>query len=309
MNRFIIDGFNQVFRAHFAFKDLMTTSGLQSGCIYGFLNILKSLKAKFRDFDFYVVWDTGSDKKKQIFSDYKANRNSFRIDAPINDLQELLTALNITQVHSEKEEADDVIATLVNQRLTDDSFEGKDYIYSSDKDLMQLVVDGKIIVVRPKTPAKPEQFYDEEAVKREHGVQPGNLAVFLSLRGDTSDNIPGVSRVPSKVLTRLCETYGDLQNIYDNLVQESLTDFQRMSLQKFREQAFLNFSIIKLRTDLFCSSYKGQSNKEYLQKYLDKYEIKSYTAENYIDLFNANTSFLKRSGPAVRTVSLFDGEE
>jgi hypothetical protein len=100
-----------------------------------------------------------------------------------------------------------------------------------------------------------------------------------------------------------------LQSIYDNLGEEKLTDFQRMSLQKFREQAFLNYSIIKLQTNLFYSYFKGVSNKEYLQKYLDKYEIKSYTAENYIDLFNADTSFLKRSGPAVRTVSLFDGGE
>ena len=159
MKRFIIDGLNLAYRAHFAHKELTTSTGRLSGCFYGFLVTLKALKSRNLDCHFYVAWDNEARHKKAVFPEYKANRQHFSIDEPVKDLKTVLKYLNIAQVEAIGEEADDVIASVAEkgEELT--------YIYSSDKDLLQLVRDGKIIGVRP---GKKEKVYDEEEVKKKY---------------------------------------------------------------------------------------------------------------------------------------------
>jgi DNA polymerase-1 len=303
VNRFIIDGFNLAYRAHYAFNKFSTSGGLPSGGLYGFFTTLRALRKRFSDFKFFVVWDNEAIGKKQIFSEYKANREVFRVNLPIQDLKRALQCLNITQVECACEEADDVIATLVTQSNT-----GKDYIYSSDKDLQQLVVDGKIIIVSPKVGNIAEKFYDEENVKNKWGVSPQDLPCFLAFRGDTSDNVPGVPRVPSNVLASLCSKYKLPENVYLNLLEEKLTDFQRKSLLDSQEQVKINYSLILLKKDLTCDYNEGKSNNENLKEILRKYEIKALTSEGLVELFDADTVFLHREGPMLKTLSLFDEE-
>lgn len=301
MNRFIIDGFNLAYRSHYAFQKFSTSTGLLSGGVYGFFTALRALRNRFLDFKFYVVWDNNPLKKKQAFTEYKANRDHLRINLPIADLKQALQYLNITQMESEGEEADDVIATLVH------SNDGKDYIYSSDKDLQQLVVDGSIIVISPKVGAIPEKFYDEEAVKQKWGVGPRDLACLFAFKGDQSDNIPGTS-VPSKILAPLTTKYRTPEMVYSSIAGEKLTDFQRQALISNKNQVILNYSIINLKKELYCTYTNGKSLPDKLKEIFDKYEIKALSPKSLVDLFDSETVFLHRTGPSLKTVSLFDDE-
>jgi DNA polymerase-1 len=306
MNKFIIDGYNLVFRAHYAFQTFITSTGLLSGNIYGFFTIMRSLRYKYPACEFVVVWDTHATRKKGLYPEYKANRNHSNVDVQIKDIKNACKCLKIIQVEAQGEEADDVIATVCQ------NVDGIAYIYSSDKDLLQLVKDGKIVVVRPKVGATAERIYDEEAVKKEFLVSPSDLACYLSFKGDTVDNVPGVERVPSKVLASLSREYHTTAEIYKNLHQEKLTDHQRRSIQAAESQVTLNFDLVKLRTDLDCLIFtSGFSNTEEFAKLLSKYEIKAIVPSSYIDLFEKDLSFSLRTGPGhpiLKTLSLFDDE-
>jgi DNA polymerase-1 len=300
MNRFIIDGFNLLYRSHYAFQKFSTSTGLPSGGVYGFFSILKSLKNKYSDFKFYVVWDNEAKKKKELLNQYKANREPYRVRLPVADIKEALKYLSIIQVECPNEEADDVIASLVSQ-----SNDGKDYIYSSDKDLLQLVKDGRVIVVSPKVGTVPEKFYDEEAVKIKWGVKPEDLACLFAFKGDTSDNIPGTS-VPSKILAFLSTKYKKPGAIYESLGMEKLTDFQRQSLEKNKNQVFINHIVIELKKDLSCVFVEGLSSPDKLREIFDKYEIKAISVESLVELFSVQNTFLCRTGPSLKTISLFE---
>lgn len=304
MNRFIIDGFNLAYRSHYAFNKFSTSTGLPSGVIYGFYTALRALKKRFPDFKFYVAWDNEAVQKKEAFAEYKANRETFRVSLPIEDLKESLKGLNISQIECPGEEADDVISSLVSQ-----SNSGKDYIYSSDKDLQQLVVDGKIIVISPKVGSIDEKFYDEEAVKNKWGVCPKDLPCFLALRGDTSDNVPGVARVPSGILSFLSDKYKNPTGVYQKLADEKLTEFQRKSILEAQNQIILNYSLILLKKDLDCVLINGSSDYIKIKSVFDKYEIKALSPESLVELFDAETVFLRRESPSLKTISMFEEED
>ena len=291
------------YRSHFAFLKFSTSSGIPSGCIYGFFSSLKALRSRFPDFKFYIVWDNKAKRKLALFPEYKANRDPFRASLPIADLKQALGCLNITQVDCPEQEADDVIASMVIQ-----SNDGKDYIYSSDKDLQQLVVDGKIIVISPKVGKIPEKYYDEEAVKNTWGVSPKDLACFLSFRGDTSDNVPGVPSVPSKVLAMLVSKYRTPEEVYLHISEEKLTEFQLRTIIHSKDQIFLNSLLITLDTNLSCNYKKGTQDFFQLGDTFKKYEIKKLSAENLVELFDAETVFLRRESPSLKTISMFEEE-
>jgi len=303
MNRFIVDGFNLAFRAHFAFQSLTTSKGIPSGCIYGFLNTLKSLKTKYPNFEFYIAWDSFAQRKKEIYPEYKANRNHFNVDSVIRDLKTALTYINVYQAEAKFEEADDVIAYLAKDYVD------QVYIYGSDKDMLQLVKDGKVIVIRPKVGATAERIYDEEVVKKEFGVLPADLACYQAFKGDSIDNVPGVPRLPSKVIAALTNEYHDPALIYQKIAGEKLTDFQRKSLQGAEQQVYINHQLVKLKDNVECTITHGTENVEALRVILSNYEIRSINPEKYVDLFDKNNTFnIRMDYKAVTTYSLFEEE-
>jgi DNA polymerase-1 len=304
VDHLIIDGFNLAFRAHYGYYDgsgpiktlLKTSKGILSGCVYGFLSMLRPLKNRLPQCHITISWDTQSTRKKQVFAEYKANRPAFVLSDQIKDLKGIFSALNISQVEYEGEESDDVIASLV--RLYKE--EGTVYVYTGDKDMLQLVEDGKVIVISPKN------AYDEAMVKKEYGVYPKDLTCYFCLRGDTVDNVPGVPRVKSSLLASLAEKYKNLDNIYANLQNEKLTEFQLQSLVVFKNQSLINYQLIKLRDDLNLDIRNGVTNPEVLALYFNKYEIKKINPNTYSDVFRKVSSFNKRESLMVQSYSLFD---
>ena len=305
MHRMIVDGFNLAFRSHFAHLDWTTKAGIPSGCFCGFLSSLQTLKNRFPRHHITVAWDTNATRKKALFADYKANRPQFTIDQPITDLKVALSFADILQAELPGEEADDVIASMAfrfNNQQEDVC------IYSRDKDMLQLVHDGRITVLWPKVGNSPEILFDEERVKREFDVSPKNIPCLLCLRGDASDNIPGVPRVPTKILARLAEQCGTPEKVYESLMKETLTVFQHSAIMSHQRQASLNWQLIKLRTDLEPIISQGSKSADGLVELLLKYESTKISADKFVNLFGGETQFLERRSQAVTICSLFDEE-
>ncbi len=302
MDNFIIDGNNLAFRAHNANFEFKTGTNLPSGMYYGFLRTLISLKKKYRQFTFSVVWDNKAKAKFEIQPDYKAGRSKLPavVWEQMQDIKDSLVALGVDQYDKEFQEADDVICSLTANLKAQG---GKVYIYSNDKDMLQLVEDGKVIAFKPKVGVTPEKFYDEEAVKKQYGVSPNKLAFFRSFDGDASDNIKGISRVPRKVIAGMVNKYSSVDELYDNLKNHELTDFQKQSFEEAQQRIQNNFKIVKLNENLQdIKMYPASANKDSLIEFFNKYEIKSINPEEIIELFGY-TLDIRYSDP-VETVQL-----
>jgi DNA polymerase I len=309
MNHFIIDGLNLAYRAHNVNYDLKTAKGSYSGMFFGFLRIIFSLKKKYRGYKFHVVWDRKPLHKIALQPDYKAGRSNLSdtIYYQVDDIQKFLSSINVDQHYMKAQEADDVIATLCNNLKKDSD---TIIVYSNDKDLLQLVEDGKVIVLKPKVGVNPEKFYDEEMVKDQFGVLPSKLACYRSFDGDNSDNITGINRVLRKKIAQLVNEYNTIDNIYKALPEESLTDFQRKSFNEFKDKVYINIKIIELNKNLDKIIHKeGSINKDFAEELLKKYEIKSINLNNMVDLFSSSLN-IKYTTPMdkieIKSFSLFD---
>jgi len=304
MNHLIIDGFGLAFRSHFAFNELRTATGNLSGCVYGFLVSLSPWKKRFMDCHVTVAWDSGHARRDAAFSGYKADRPKLTMGDQIKDLKGALACMNITQAESPGEEADDVVATLVKQNAED----GRTFIFSADKDLTQLVQNGKVIMIRPSSGKNQERFFDEEEVKREFEVCPKNVACYQAFRGDTVDSIPGLPRVRSTIIAALVEKYVTPEEIYKHLAEEKLTDFERKAFTDFEQQAKVNFQLTQLVDNIPLTITKGVTDAQKFSSYLNKYEIRKIASENYTKLFENESAFLNRTTPVLEVSSLFDEE-
>ena len=309
MNCFIIDGLNLAYRAHLVNFELKTASGLPSGLSYGFLRTIVSLKKKYPGYKFVLAWDNRSNRKYEILPDYKAGRSGLApiVYDQIPDLKEMLVCFGVDQYEKEGEEADDVIATLCEKYKS----EGHVIVYTNDRDMLQLVEDGKVVVYKPKVGNGQEKFYDESAVKEEYGVPPSKLALFRAFDGDTSDNIKGVMRVPRKLFVMLVNTYGDLDTIYSQMDKHTLSDFQRTSIKEASTRVATNLKLMVLERNIDGLMRKEAGfDKTKLESLLSKYEIKSVKPEDVVSLFSAEAPMVKFSMPApayrIESFSLFE---
>jgi len=199
-----------------------------------------------------------------------------------------------------------VIASLVRKYSEPDN---QILIYSSDKDLLQLVKDGKVLAIHPKKGAKPEKIFDEAAVKEEHGVWPKDFECYQCFRGDAIDGVPGVPRIKTACLIPLIEKYKTPQEVYAHLQEEKLTEFQRESLKAFEQRVYLNKSLVGLRNDLELDVKNGRPDEEWVSKYLAKYEIRAINPNSYINVYFDAPSFNIRKAPAIKSFSLFEEAE
>lgn len=309
MNYFLIDALNLAYRAHNANFELRTGAGVFSGMFYGFVRTIFSLKKKYRGYKFEVIWDRKPEHKSVLQPDYKAGRTklSDTVFGQTEDIQEFLKCAGVDQYYMESQEADDVIASLVEKYSKD---AGTILIYSNDKDLLQLVKTGKVVAYKPKVASSPEKFYDEEAVKEQFGVAPDKLACFRSFDGDASDNISGVPRVPRKILASLVNEFTTIDKIYEKLPDQKLTVFQRGAMLESQKRVATNLKLIALNRHLdsiICD--EGVYNKEGIVDLFGKYEIRSIKPDNIIDIFSSSLN-IKYSDPRdvvkVESFSLFD---
>lgn len=245
----IIDGHSLIYRAHFAMyrQGMSSREGIPTGAIFGFINMLNKLESEFSPDHICVVFDSkGPTFRNEKYEEYKATRkpmpDELRTQIPI--IKDLLGAMNIPMYEYPGYEGDDIAGTIANQMEA----EGLEpIIVTGDKDLLQLVTD-KVKVVYTLRGITNYRAYDMETVIDEEGMTPAQIVEFKALKGDTSDNIPGIPGIGDKTAKDLLAKYDDLQGVYDHI--EEITKAKiKENLIKGKETAFMSRDLATIRLD------------------------------------------------------------
>ena len=268
----LIDGFYCAYRSAFAFKDLTTKAGKPSGLIFGFIRTMQSIAQRWPTADLVVCWDTPSTWRREAYDGYKRNRTRSKGASDKDQLYgsaAFCKAAGIDQAVSAGHEADDVIGSMIDRTRLN-------IIFSRDRDFCQLVEDGVVAVYSPKTGNNPEILFNEAAVVDKFGVHPRKLVLFRALRGDSSDNLPGLRRFPSKKIIELVEKHESVADIVSQPDPSiRLTAHQKTALAEFQQQGPLNYRLMRILTDIEVRHIPGQFNRAAALRILDDFELKS----------------------------------
>jgi len=266
---YLIDGYGLIYRAFFAFgaKPLITKDGFNVSALYGFFSSFFNLIENEAPEYMAIVLDTAAPTfRHDLYPEYKATREKMpeelRNQIPL--LYEMIKATGIQTISREGFEADDLIGA-ISKKAPELGYTV--YIFSSDKDLAQLVND-KVFVYDPKD----QTIYDREGVKQKFELYPEQIKDFLTLTGDTSDNIPGVPKVGRKTAIKLLTEYGTIEGIFENIDKVG-GNAVRESLLNSKDIIKLSSELVALKTDL-----EVELDEE-------KLHIKSYDFEKLADYF------------------------
>ncbi len=249
---YLIDGSGYIFRAYYALPPLSRKSdGMPTGAVSGFCSMLfklledsKSNENKHKPTHFAVIFDSARKNfRNEIYSDYKANRS----DAPddlipqFEFIRKSVKAFNLPSIELINYEADDLIATYVEQILKEGA---KATIVSSDKDLMQLYKKN----IRIYDPMK-NKFISNEDVNNKFGVNPDKVVDVQALAGDSSDNVPGVPGIGVKTAAELINQYGNLENLLKN-ADKIKQNKRRETLIQNKDKAIVSKKLVTLKKDV-----------------------------------------------------------
>lgn len=243
MRLLIVDGHAYAYRAFFAIRGMRSPAGQPVNAIFGFVKMWRKLRARLEPSHGLVVWDGGlSEERVAALPGYKAQRPELpaELGEQIDGLNEYLSAAGVPWQCDAGVEADDVIAGVARRAA---QAGGDVVIASSDKDFMQLVGPG-IGLVNPGD--KEERVWGGAEVKARTGVEPAQVVDWLSLVGDSVDNIPGVPGVGAKTAARLLERFGSVAGMYDRL---ELVESERLrsALRAAEEVVRRNQELVRLR--------------------------------------------------------------
>ena len=245
----VIDGKSVFYRGYYAMGALATSEGQPTGGIYGFAAIAMELVKKLQPDKVAVAWDkagTSIEKRTTIYKDYKAGRKKPPEDfyAQIPGLRELIKALGWDFLEADGFEADDIIGTLAHQVSEKEDWEM--YIISSDLDMLQVVTKNVKMYRLLKGFSELEEI-DVKAIEEKYGILKSQFLDLKSLKGDSSDNIPGVPGIGEKGAVKLLNEFGTLENIYNNI--DKITGATQKKLIEGKESAFMSYELAKIMTD------------------------------------------------------------
>jgi DNA polymerase-1 len=248
----LLDGHSLAYRAFYALPaDLSTPSGTITNAVFGFTSMLTKVLADEKPDYIGVAFDTpGGTFRDELDAEYKAGRKEtpavFSAQLPL--IREVLDALEVPVLEIQGVEADDVIATLAT-RAADAGIDV--VVVTGDRDTFQLVDDPHLKVLYNKRGVSDYALYDEAGiVERTGGVTPEQYPEYAALRGDNSDNLPGVPGIGEKTAAKLVTTYGNLEGIFEHL--DELPPKQRQNLGDMRDRVFLNRQMSVLVRDVDC---------------------------------------------------------
>lgn len=242
----IIDGHAYAYRAFHAIRELSSPSGRPTNAIYGFVKMVAKMRASVRPTHLVVVWDGGlSEERLAALPGYKAQRPEMppSLESQLGGMQEYLQAAGIASVCEDGIEADDYIAFLTRRSV---ELGMEVVIASSDKDFMQLVGPG-VGLLNPND--KSESIWGVNEVRAKSGVLPTQIVDWLSLVGDSVDNIPGVPGVGVKTAASLLNEFGSVCDLYARL-DEVKSERQRGVLRESAADVERNLSLVRLKDDL-----------------------------------------------------------
>ncbi|MFL5801522.1 MAG: DNA polymerase I [Roseiflexaceae bacterium] len=247
----LIDGHALAFRAFHALSDagLRSSSGEPTYAVFGFVSILLNAIESHHPRYVAVAFDVGRTFRDDLYAEYKAGRGEApdEFHQQLDRIQQLVRAFNIPIYTAEGYEADDVIGTLARQATA----QGVDtIILTGDTDTLQLV-DAHVMVLlaNPYGKKTTTTLYDEEqVVERYKGLRPSQLADLRGLKGDTSDNIPGVKGIGESGAIALLNQFGSVENLYDQL--DEAPKRYRKPLEGQREAALFSKRIATIVCDV-----------------------------------------------------------
>ena len=307
----VIDGNSLLFRAFYATyydpsKIMRTKSGQATNAIFAFSNMITSLLSTLKKGDgIFVAFDAGKKTfRHQEYKEYKANRPPLPEDLitqfPL--ARELLDKLNIAHYECDELEADDICGVIANKAEKEGY---KVYIYTSDKDYLQLINEN-ITIELIKKGLKDIKEMTPTSFKDEWGFDPIQITDYKGLRGDDSDNLKGIPGVGDKTAKQLISLYGDLENIIKNAdtktkVGQNIITFQENGRMCKHLAIIAKDSSIPLSVqDTIYDGYKFNSVSEFANKYEFKYLIsklpKTFKIEeninkkvDFCEIFNTNS--------------------
>src|ERR687885_322719 len=245
---FLIDGNSLAYRAFFALpEEISTSDGRPTNAIFGFASMLVKILTDYGQVPTIVVWDAGMSGRKEISADYKAQRSTrpdlLKLQWP--HLRPLVEAFGYHNVSVEGFEADDVIATLVEQAKARGI---PVMVVTGDRDAYQLVGDGVRIMTTSRG-ITDTKVYDREGVIERYGIAPELIPDFIGLKGDTSDNIPGVPGIGDKTAAELLQRFGDLEGVLSH-VDEISGAKRKQNLTEHADAARLSKELAKIVRDV-----------------------------------------------------------
>src|ERR671928_307188 len=231
---FLVDGNNLAYRAFFALpEELATSEGFSTNALLGFTNMLFKLLSDYRPKGVAVAWDTRPVHRTELSEEYKSERR------PMPDLlreqfpyfRPVVEAFGYRNLQFEGWEADDVIATLATRA---DAAGVRTCVVSTDRDAFQLVSENVCLMMTPRGVADVH-VYTPERVELRLGITPEQVPDFIALKGDPSDNIPGIPGIGDKTAGQLVAQYGSLEEVLEHL--DELSPARAKNLAEHAEQA------------------------------------------------------------------------
>src|SRR5438093_212518 len=215
---FVLDALGLAYRAHYAFvrRPLVNSRGENISALFGFANTALRIRRDEKPDYWALAWDgPGPTERHERYPQYKAHRKPRPDDflAQLPAIEDLAQALGLPVLERPGLEADDVMATLA-RRGAEDGLEVA--LVTSDKDLVPLVGE-RVRLLSPASRGDEYSWVDVERVRREWGVDPGQVRDVLALMGDSSDNVPGVPGVGEKTAVELIRTFGSFDGLYERL--------------------------------------------------------------------------------------------
>jgi len=275
----LVDGYSLAYRAWFALSDaqMSNSSGQETQAVFGFVSMLARLLEDHSPSGMAVAFDrSGPTFRDGLCATYKAGRPETpeSLITQIDLIRSLVQTLGVPAVDAEGYEADDVIATLAESL----SGEGHEvFIVTGDRDAYQLVRDPLVRVLYNRRGVTDYVLYDEAGIEERTGVRPSAYPLLAALRGDPSDNLPGVPGVGEKTAAKLVNAYGDIDTLFAHLSDQ--TPRLAGALAEHEAQVRLNLQMTLLVRDVpvSCSVEEfrlGRSDRVGLRALLDRLEIR-----------------------------------
>ena len=298
----VIDGKSVFYRGYYAMSNLATKDGTPTGGVFGFASMALEVVRRLKPDYVAVAWDkpkTNIRKRLEIYPEYKAGRKpsppDFKIQIPI--LHELLDAFGWPLYELDDYEADDIMGALAVQAREKDI---ETILITSDMDMLQLV-NGHVHVYALKTGLSNIELYYPKTFEAKHGIKVEQYLDLKSLKGDSSDNIPGVPGIGEKGATELLHQFETLDGIYDNL--DLVKDSLRKKLEAGKDLAYISKKLARIWTEapvkLDLKELDGsKANPEKIQGLLQKLEFRSL-ARQLPEIMQINEATIPKNGSTV----------
>jgi DNA polymerase-1 len=248
---FLVDGNNLAYRAFFALpEELQTTDGQPTNALLGFTNMLFKLLADYRPKGVAVAWDSRPVHRTAVAEAadvvYKEGRRPMPelLREQFAHFRPIVEAFGYRNLEFEGWEADDVIATIATRADTEGI---KTCVVSTDRDAFQLCSENVSLMMTPRGVADVN-VYTPERVEARYGVTPDQVPDFIGLKGDTSDNIPGVPGIGDKTAGQLIAQYGSVDGVIEHA--DELSPARRRNILENAEQARISKELATMRRDL-----------------------------------------------------------